>query len=746
MFSRVHSGVAAFGGALFALAACHNTLQFGSGGPESCGTPGAVCSVGTSGVGDGPELKASLVAPFAVAADSKGNLYIADTGENRIRKIDLAGNITTIAGTGSGHADVLEGLPGPQVSVPGPYSVAVDASGAVFWNDSVTCGIFRLDPVSQIVSIVAGGVGCGESYSTSPTAVGTRFDFNGCAHIALDAKGNILFPDYGTIRYLNLGTSSVSVFGISVPGLTATVVAGSYTDTNAGTTNGVQATTLYFNSPCTAATNASGELFIANGGDAVIQMVNSTGGINVVAGTGATGFNGDGGAALSAQLDHPDSFVIDPTGQKLFVFDQSNRVRLVNRSGSLITWGVIPIAAGNIQTVAGGAVFNSPQIAGVTSDGTVALKQGMDFQSYNVPVGVLASGGDLVFPDPGGHVLRRVSSSTDVMSVVAGFGPAGTAQHFLEVPTGVAVDPKGGLYVSALTPYLLHVDPSGVETVVAGNGKVTVTAADNGVSAVLSPFWAGALATDPSGAIYVADPLNNLVRRIDPTGVITTIAGGGSSYGDGGPSSGCQFNGPWGIAVDDSANLFVVDDDNVRFINRGITAVTVAGVTISPGDIDSIAGHNGTGFSGDGGQASSAQLDFRNSGRIPTIGLGFSGGLLFVAENFGHRIRQINLKTGIIETLAGSGVDAPDQVGEPTGLVASAGVVYWAQSTGSYLKSVTLPHGPVRLVGGDGDSGYIGDSGAVSDAEFISTQEIAIGPAGELYVTDGSHRIRVIQP
>lgn len=729
----------AAGVAFASASACKNTLQFGTQGTHPCNFPGTVCSVGDPGVGDGgPALSASLISPQGIAVDADGNVYIADTGENRIRKIDAQGNVTTIAGNGRATADFVPGLPGPETTVAYPLSVDVAPDGAVFWNTDRDCGIYRLDPVTQTVTMVAGGYGCGYQGGAGD-ALGSRFGFEGCAKIHLDGTGNLIVADPRNyrIRYVNLSTSQVTVFGVTIAPLDQAPIAG---NGNYTPSDGVAATAQGLDHPCDAVEDGSGNLLIAARYNNLVRIVDPSGIIDTIAGYGGSGTAGDGGPAIGAQMQEPMSLGVDANGL-IFVADRSNRVRVINEGGQPASWGTVTIATAGIMTVAGGGSTGFV----LDSNGTAALTQQFSFGTP--PQIAFDATGNLFVPDPGVNVVRKVDAASGTMSIIAGLASSGAVDSFALDPSGVVRAPDGSFYMTARIPYLLRVAPDGTTTVVAGNG--TFDPAGDGGPATETGFWGSGLAMDADGALFYADPANHLVRRIDPSGVVTTIAGdgGGSTGGDGGPAVNASFTGPWGVLLDPDGNLYVSEEDDIRYINLGVASATVAGVTIAPGNIETIAGGNGNGFAGDGGLATDAKLDLQYYYYTDLPGgMALDGRTLYVAESQANRIRKIDLDTGIIDTAIGNGIDSPDGVGEPVGIAVVGGSLYWTQGNGSYVKRMTLPHGPVEIVAGDGQFGYFGDGYSGAEAELAGPEGLAVAPNGVLYVADGSHRLRRIQP
>jgi sugar lactone lactonase YvrE len=272
---------------------------------------------------------------------------------------------------------------------------------------------------------------------------------------------------------------------------------------------------------------------------------------------------------------------------------------------------------------------------------------------------------------------------------------------------------------------------------VAGNGNAGYSG-DGGpaVRAQLSnPFG---VALDSAGNLYIADDGNNRIRKVARAGVISTVAGAGTrALGDAGPATGAQLALPGGVALDSASNLYIAD-----FANDRIRKVTPAGV------IGTVAG-GGTQGLGDGGPATSAQLNRPSDVAVD------SDGNLYIADTGNSRIRKVT-PAGVISTIAGggragsSGDDGPAtdaQLHFPRGVAAdSAGNLYIADSENNRIRKVT-PAGITSTVAGNGDAGYSGDGGPATDAQLRSPSRVSLGGASRLYVADeGNNAIRLLEP
>jgi uncharacterized protein (TIGR03437 family) len=607
-------------------------------------------AAGFSGDG-GPATSASLNYPYAVAVDASGNLLIADSVNNRIRKVSPSGVITTFAGNGSfGFSG--DGGPATSASLGNPTSIAVDASGNLFILDKNNDRIRKVSASGVITTVAGNGI---DAFS-GDGGPATSASLNSASGIALDQSGNLFIAElYNRVRKVSAASGVI------------TTVAGNGSFGFSG--DGGPATSASLNEPFGLALDASGNLFIADSGNNRIRKVSPSGVIATVAGSGAPGplttFAGDGGQAISASLFAPSGVAVDSAGN-LYIADYGNsRIRKVSVSGV-------------ITTVAGNGMFR------FSGDGGPATAA----QLWN-PAGVAVdASGNLFIADSINNRIRKVSAS-GLISTVAGNGnygfsgdggPATAAS--LRDPQSVAVDGSGNLLIADVTNDRIRMvsASTGVITTVAGNGGYGL-AGDGGSATSASLNSPYSVAVDVSGNLFIADAENNVIRKVSPSGVITTVAGNGTAgfSGDGGQATLAQLNFPDAVAVDASGNLFIADDYNFR-----IRRVSASGI------ITTIAGNGTSGFSGDGGPATSASLFFPGG-----IAVGNSGNL-FIADS-GNRIRKVSA-SGIITTLAG-----------------------------------------------DGFSGFAGDGGPSISAELNIPEGLALDASGNLFIADsGNSRIREV--
>ena len=317
--------------------------------------------------------------------------------------------------------------------------------------------------------------------------------------------------------------------------------------------------------PTGVTVDAAGNLFIADPEDQRIRRVDPSGAISTFAGTGEQGFDGDGGTALLARFSSPTDVEADAAGN-LYIADASNnRIRKVNPSGTIST------VAGTGERGFGGDGGPAGQ-AKLAGPGGVAVD----------------AAGNLFIADSSNHRIRKVDPS-GIISTVAGTGERGfsvgygpAVQAMLSFPTGVAVDTAGNLYIADYeNRRVRRVDPSGTITTFAGTGEADFFTQEGGQAVQATLSLPHGVAVDSSGNVFIADSGNARIHRVDPSGIITTVAGTNVQgfTGDGGPATLARVYVPSGVAVDAAGNIFIADTGNrrIRKVAPSGTITTVAG-------------------------------------------------------------------------------------------------------------------------------------------------------------------------
>ena len=648
-----------------------------------------------------PALKAPLGYVSAVAADSAGNYYVADTSNALILRVSPSGTLTIVAGSGSqGYSG--DGGPAISAELYWPNGVAVDGVGNLFIADLGNNRIRMVNPAG-IIATVAGNGMISDSGDGGPA---TSASLHVPAGVAVDRAGNLFIADSdnGRIRMVN-------------PAGTITTVAGNGTAGYSG--DGGLATSASLWCPNGVAVDGAGNLFIAETCNSRVRTVNPAGIITTVAGNGSCAFGGDGGPAIAASLCDLQGVAVDGAGD-LFIADFGNsRIREVS-------------AGGIITTVAGNGVY---EYGGDGGPATSAALSG--------PHGVAVYSGSLLIADSYDERVRKVAPN-GIISTAAGNGgyrysgdggPATAA--LLDFPTGVAADAAGDLFIADEDNNRIRkVSPGGTVTTVAGNG-VNTYSGDGGPAASASLNLPEGIAVDGTGNLFIADTSNHRIRMVGPGGGITTVAGNGAKgySGDGSPATSASLAYPIGIAMDRAGNLFIADSDNNR-----IRVVSPGGI------ITTVAGNGAAGYSGDGGPATSASLNY-------PVDVAVDGaGDLFIADGGNNRVRKAS-PGGTITTIAGNGAWSYSGDGGPAtsaGLSASgvaldsAGNLFIADSSNSRIRWVS-PGGTIATVAGDGVPGYSGDGGPATSASLSYPRGLALNSAGDLLIADyGNFRIREV--
>lgn len=540
----------------------------------------------------GPAIRASLSRPFDVAVDAGGNLYIADTFNSSIRKVTPDGSISTVAGTGNGGGF---GNPAAGVTLSSPDGVSVDAAGNIYIADTGHNVVRKLTPAG--VATTVAGTGAGGFGGDGGPAIAATLTFPGRAIV--DAAGNLYISD----------TTNNRIRKVSASGIISTIAGLGPTGTFAGgfSGDGGQAVQASINTPEGLAVDSSGALYFADNQNLRIRKISLDGSIATIAGSGTFKFSGDGGSAASASLHQPSSVAVDAAGGFFIADTLNHRVRKVTPDGRIVT------VAGN-----GSASFSG--------DGGTAISAGL-----GNPTGVTLDQRGNVYVAAAGRV--RKIDSTGIITTLAGpivrFGGG-----FPSVFSGLATDSSGNVYVAESgTRLILQVTAAGNVSIVAGNLNLPAGFSGDGGPAINATLNnASAVAVDSAGNLYIADTGNNRIRKVTTVGTISTVAGNGSGAftGDGGPAINAALNQPDGIAVDPSGNFFISDTGNqrVRMVNAS-------------GTITTIAGNGAAGFAGDGGTATAAALNM-NAPVAQESGIAVdTAGNVFVVDGNNDRIRKI---------------------------------------------------------------------------------------------------------
>jgi uncharacterized protein (TIGR03437 family) len=525
-----------------------------------------------NGVGDGgPATGGYLAGPYGVAVDSAGNVYIADTFNNRVREVSTSGIITTIAGTGYAGSSGDSG-PATSAQVNDPEGVAVDSAGNIYIADTYNSRVRQIS-TGGIITTVAGTGTQGSSGDNGPAA---SAEVNFPEGVAVDSAGNLYIADNYNSRVRQVS-------------------------------RGVITTLAKLSRPVGMVADSSGHLYVAVTGDELVcEVANGT--VTTIAGGGAVGGNGP---AVGAQLNSPYGVAVDNSGN-LYVADTGDGLlrevsngAITTIAGNLDPYGVAMDSAGDLYVANGSTVLE------VTADGAIATVAGTSgIYGYggdggpatsarlNEAFGVAVDSiGNLYIADSFNNRVRKVSGG--VITTVAGTGvpgyngdniPATGAQ--LRYPSAVAVDAAGNLFIADSGNQRIREVSDGLIVTVAGSG-LGPNVGDNQPATYVSLISASGVAVDNSGSMYITDTAGDRVRRISG-GMSDTIAGNGAAAfsGDGGPSAGAQVNGPYGIAVDQSGTVYFADwgNDRIRVLSPSSAPCTYA---IGSSSITAVAAADG---------------------------------------------------------------------------------------------------------------------------------------------------------
>lgn len=653
-------------------------------------------AAGTSRLLDGhAATSVPLRYPFGIAEDTGGNLYVADTDDNRIRRVDANGVITTLAGNGGAGFSGDNG-PATAATLNAPQGLKLDGKGNLFFADYGNKRVRRIVLATGVITTVAGNGNYLYSGDGGPATSAGMDPYD----IAVDGSDNLYIADFANNRIRRVSAADgtvLTVAGTGYPG-----------DGDNGT-----ATFAQLNGPRGISVNAQGSVFFVDSFNNRVKRVDlSSNHISTAIGSGSYGFgqpalDGDGEPAVNASLLAPYSTAVEPNGNVLLVCAQE-------------VWRVT-VADGMIHSIAGNGS------AGFAGDGASSASA-----EFEQPVYIAsAPNGDVLISDTGNFRVRRIRAN--VINTIVGIGvldhvPA--TASFLDLPDGIAPDGLGGLLIDdSADSRIRAVSPDGTISTFAGTG-VRGTGPNQF-------FFPTGLAVDLLGSVYVADTSNSRVTKILPGGIATVFAGGngGGFGGDGYFAAHAQLNGPTGVAVDPGGNVYIADSGNSRI--RVVNPVQ---------NISTLAGTGTSGFSGDNGPASQASLSVND--------LAYFGGSLYFADNFANRIRKIDLATKIITTVAGngsagySGDGGPAteaQLTQPRGIAFdAAGNMYIADWGNAVVRRVS--NGVISTIAGNGQPNFNVETGTALGVSIDPTR-VAVDRDGTIYIVDESNdRVRRLRP
>jgi uncharacterized protein (TIGR03437 family) len=639
----------------------------------------------------GQALAATLKEPSAVVSDKNGNVYVALKGAFQVVEISPGGTATVVVGTGI-QGSTGDGGPALEATLSTPVALAVDSAGNLYIADSGANNVRRVG-TDRVINTIAGNGYSGYAGDGGPANEGS---LNSPSALAFDSSGDLLIADSGN-----------NVIRMVTPNGTITTVAGNGSAGSNGD-NG-PALQAYLDYPQGVAADSAGNVYISDSGNDWIRIVSPTGTISRFAGantSGAFGGGADPSIALNATLRNPTGLVLDKAGNVYFIQAGADQISRITTDGKIA----------NFAGTGSGS--------GASGDGGLAR-----FANISVQGIAFNPQGNLLIADGANNRVRIVNTTNNIINTLAGTGLASYN------PQGFALQ-GDVLYFSDTSANRVRKFnlTTGETGVVAGDGEATF-AGDGGAAVSASLDAPIGLALDGSGNLYIADSGNERIRRVTPDGIISTIVGTGtaSSTGDGSAATNATIDGPSGVAVDSSGNLFIAEraGQRIREVNSGGTISTIAGT--------------GTGGapSAETGNALDEELYYPEGLTVEP------DGSLLIADSGNDRIRRWT-KDGTITTVAGSFASGSSGDGGPATSAALAspsdvtidsyGNLYIADTENQEIRRVTTD-GIINTVAGNTTAGYNGDGSPATAIELNGPAAVIPGPGCSVLIADTQNQI-----
>ncbi len=688
-----------------------------------------------------PATSADVNYPVTTATDSAGNFYIVSYNQQRVFKVNSSGTLLVVAGNGfTGYAG--DGGPATQAELylSQDSQVGLDSAGDLYIPDTNNCVVRVVNHTTGNISTFAGDGTCGYGGDGNPaTSVGTHL-YTPQA-VAVDSTGNVYIADYNNYLIRRVNTSGVIS---TVAGTPSTYCQGSGGGSPCG--DGGPATSATLFQVYSIAVDSKGNVFLADSyyWNEVIRVFTPGGNIKVVAGAYGTGpcgqsvssLCGDTGPATSAGFYYPYGIAADANGN-LFIADYYNYdVREVYCADTAATCSApAGKTARDIYTVAGtGGSYGDAGNGGLATSATLGYASGVAVDSSD----------DIFIPDYNDLIVREVTHSTGDISTVAGNGtlnfsgnniPATNA--VMNGPEGIAFDASGNGYIADRNNCIVRkVNTSGIITVFAGTPGSCGSGGDGGPATSAKLNQPLDVAVDPSGNVYIADFDNYLIRKVDTSGNITTFAGNGSCYNGDGVATMSGICGPQGVRTDGAGNVYIADtyDELVRKVDTSGNLTTIAGNYAA-----------GAGFSGDGGPATSAQLYYPDGVAVDSAGNVYVSDYYNYRVRKINTLGIISTfaGNGAGGFQGDGGLAVATSLYEPSDVaVDSAGDVLIADSVNQRIRLVDGA-GNIHTVAGDGTAGYSGPEENVlaTTAELYNPYGVGVDGSGNIYIGDYSNNL-----
>ena len=672
------------------------------------------------GLFDGTGNSASFNSPRGIVSDKQGNLYVADTLNNVIRKISPSGAVSTFAG--SGIVGDLNGI-GNNASFNNPGGISIDSSGTLYVADTGNHLIRKITSDRTVSTFAGSGIrGSTDDFTTNAS-------FSSPQSLAVDGNGNIFIAD----------TSNHKIRKITVSGQVSTF-AGSGAPGSADNSMGIFAT---FNTPKGIAIDTTGNIYVSDTLNNKIRKITSLSAVSTFAGSGAQG--SVDGTLTAASFFNPVGIAFDIADTMYIVDSMNNKIRRIRFQGNVETLA----GTGSIGSTDGNSpAFNRPQGIVLDPAGNVfiadtenhsirkiflstpgiSLQSTLTTQSTTTSITSTTATGTISTASSQSPSPTSAPPLQPYVTTLAGSGASGstdsvgTAATF-NLPFGIISDSSGSSYITDSANNLIRkISNSGAVTTIAGTGSAGSTDGMGIAASFNNPYG---ITIDPTGILYVADRGNHKIRKITPDGNVTTLAGSGTLGSTDGVGVAASFVYPHGITFDSTNGVLVVADTNSNKIRK----VTLGGVV--------------TTFAGSGAQSSSDGMTTTASFNGPTGVVVDGNGNIFVADNFNNIIRRIS-SAGMVSTFAGSGstgslpgMGSAASFNLPYGITIDLnGTLYVTDYEGQQIRKITA-NGNVTTLAGSGVKGGVDGIGLA--ASFHYPRGITIDTQGNILVVDSSN-------
>ena len=731
---------------------------------------------GSASFSNGQGTAATFNEPHGVAADASGVVYVADRFNHRIRAVTPSGLVSTLAGSGS--ATWADGT-GTAASFNSPHDVATyPGSGIIYVADTENHRIRSLTP-SGVTATFAGS-----GSRTWADGQGTSASFRFPGGLAVDSTGVVYVADGNNHR----------IRKITPLGAVTTLAGTGQCPDNACTpafSNGVGTSSATFFFPFDVAVDGSGNVYVADWGHNCIRLILSNGTVSIFAGGG--GGSWADGTGTFAGFYYPKHLSFAANGNLLVADSNNNRIRMISPLGVVTTIAALGGSTGSFLDGYGTAsLFNFPVGVTVNSIGTLYIGDRYNNRIRALtcvlcPAGYSCSSGAPIICPAGSFC--PLSSLTPTQCPVGSYSPAGSAScatcpvgTYASAPSscaacspatactasGLAAQPPCYWNVSTLAgsgvagwadglgtaaifnePHGLSVDPVTLSLYVGDMGNNRIRRITSGLVSTLAGSgtraWADGLGTSASfygphgisvdayGNVFVGDWESNRVRKILPSGLVSTLAGSGTAGGANGIGTAAQLNNPTDIALDSSGTMgYIVEQGGSR----------IRSIVLSTAVVSTLAGSGTAGFA-DNANGFLAQFFY------PTSAVWHPSGVLYVADNDNQRVRSITVSNTTVSTLAGNGIaGGVDGAGttatfnRPRGITLDAtfSTLYVAEENGNRIRSISLSTALVSTIAGSGAASYANGFGA--SAGFYAPIFLASSPSGVLFAAERNNRIR----